>query len=111
MPGLFFRLSEIRFRRHGLSTIAALLMATYAGAAFAQSGNGNTAAPNSTTPESHAKAPSSPAVTGSTKNGVIKPKGDVDPNMTKAPPEKGSTNMPVIKPKGTPGGQPGPTPK
>lgn len=111
MPGLFSRPSEIRFHRHALSAIAALLMAAYAGAAFAQSGTGNTTAPNSTTPESHAKAPSSPAVTGTTKNGVIRPKGDVDPNMAKPPPAKGTTNMPVIKPKGTPGGQPGPTPK
>jgi len=110
MPGLFCRLSEIRFRRHGLSAIAALLMAVYAGAAFAQSGTGT--GPNSTTPEKHAKpAPTSPAVKGSTKNGVITPKGDVDPNMAKSPPAKGTTNMPVIKPKGTPGGQPGPTPK
>ncbi|TAL76602.1 MAG: hypothetical protein EPN75_14185 [Beijerinckiaceae bacterium] len=112
MPGLFFRVSEIRFRRHGFSAVAALLMAAYAGAAFAQGGTGNGTGAESTTPENHASpAPTSPAVKGSTKNGVITPKGDVDPNMTKAPPAKGTTNMPVIKPKGMPGGQPGPTPK
>jgi len=112
MPRLFFRPSGIRFARHGLSAIAALLMAAWAGAAFAQSVPGNAAEPNSTVPEKQASPkPTSPAVKGSTSNGVIRPKGDVDPDMAKPPPAKGTTNMPVIKPKGTPGGQPGPTPK
>ena len=105
MPGTLLRTSR-------LAVFASLLMTAYSGAALAQTGTGNGAEPNSGTPEKHASpSPTSPSVTGSTKNGVIKPKGDVDPNMTKIPPAKGTGNMPVIKPKGTPGGPPGPKPK
>lgn len=43
--------------------------------------------------------------------GVIKPKDDVDPDMTKKPPPQNPSETPVIPPKGTPGGQTGPSSK
>jgi hypothetical protein len=44
-----------------------------------------------------------------TDDGVIKPRGDVDPEMTIRPPDAGRT--PVIPPPGTPGGDPNVVPK
>ena len=44
-----------------------------------------------------------------TDDGVIKPREDVDPDITIRPPETGRT--PVIPPPGTPGGDPNVVPK
>lgn len=97
---------------------AALLLGT-TGFGFAQTaagaaGTGATGTDGGavqTNPASPNKAPpSSPEVTGA-NNGIITPKRDVDPGMSKAPPQTGSGSMPVVKPKGTPGGAPGPEPK
>lgn len=99
-------------RRSGIVALASLLTAGYAVAASAQTGPGNAASPNSTIPEKQASpSTTSPSVSGSTSTGVIKPKQDVDPKMTKVPPAPGTEQMPVIKPKGTPGGAPGAQPK
>jgi hypothetical protein len=98
-------------RRWRISALTSLLVIAGAGMAMAQSAPGNAAEPNSTVPEKQANPPTSPAVKGSTSNGVIKPKRDVDPDMTNVPPAQGTESMPVVKPKGTPGGPPGPEPK
>lgn len=44
------------------------------------------------------------------EDGVIKPPGDVDPNMTEKPPETDG-RMPIIPPPGSPGGDPSLKPK
>ena len=44
-----------------------------------------------------------------TDDGVIKPREDVDPDITIRPPDAGRT--PVIRPPGTPGGDPNVVPK
>jgi hypothetical protein len=101
-----------RFYHAGRVVLAALLATGYTVTAFAQTGPGNAASPNSTIPEKQVSpSQTSPVVGGSTSSGVIKPKRDVDPKMTKVPPAPGTESMPVIKPKGTPGGPPGAKPK
>jgi hypothetical protein len=44
-------------------------------------------------------------------NGVIRPKGNVDPGIRKLAPVPDPNTTPVIPPPGTPGGSPGPEPK
>jgi hypothetical protein len=43
--------------------------------------------------------------------GVLKPSGDVDPQMAKPAPVPNSSSMPVIPPPGSPGGDPNVKPK
>jgi hypothetical protein len=95
---------------------AALLMGTanlaLTQAGAAETGAGSTSQSNPEVPGKVAPpSPStSPEVTG-THDGVITPKRDVDPDMSKKPPPTGTESMPVVKPKGTPGGAPGPEAK
>jgi hypothetical protein len=80
------------------------------GPAMAQVGPGNAAQPNTTIPEKQAKPSSSAADLTKKKDGVIVPKHDVDPDMSKVPPgPTGDKN--VIPPKETAGGAPGADPK
>lgn len=93
----------------------AVLLFGATGLAFAQAGAGAEAeSPSQLNPQATGKtAPpsqSSPEVTG-TNDGVITPKRDVDPGMSKAPPAPDADSMSVIKPKGTPGGPQGSEPK
>ncbi len=96
----------------------AVLLLGATGFPFAQAGTAPEAGSSS---QSNPKVPgkaappspsqqSSPEITG-TNDGVITPKRDVDPGMSKTPPATGTESMPVVKPKGTPGGAPGPQPK
>jgi hypothetical protein len=91
--------------------LAGLMSVAVLGTATAQVGPGNAAKPNSTIPEETAPAPGTSTDRPVPASGVIRPKRDVDPGMTKIPPDKGSDTMPIIPPKGTPGGAPGPEPK
>jgi hypothetical protein len=84
------------------AALAAFAVVGSANLAIAQSGPGNAAQPNTTIPEKQDR-PSSPAADVTKKDGVIEPKHDVDPQMTKIPPAPtGDEN--VIPPKGTTGG-------
>jgi len=67
-------------------------------------------------PAEQPSQPAEPPASGSTSSelsrsgGVIKPPGDVDPQMKQTPPSAGD-RMPVIPPPGTPGGNPSVKPK
>ena len=67
-------------------------------------------------PAEQPSQPADPPASGSTSSelsrsgGVIKPPGDVDPQMKQTPPSAGD-RMPVIPPPGTPGGNPSVKPK
>lgn len=88
--------------------VAQVGTAPEAGSSAQSNSQSNPKVPGKATPPSPSE--SSPEVTG-TNDGVITPKRDVDPGMSKAPPSTGTESMPIVKPKGTPGGQPGATPK
>lgn len=99
-------------RRTPFALIAALVSIGAANPVLAQAGvgPGNAAQPNTTIPEKQAKPSPSPADMTKQKDGVIAPKRDVDPQMTKVPPHPtGDEN--VIPPKGTAAGAPGAEPK
>jgi hypothetical protein len=81
---------------------AALFVLVFVAAALAQS-PGSAAKPNSTIPEKQHLGPVNPPTTS---GGVITPKTDTDPGMTKRPPPQNPNETPVIPPpKGT-GGAP-----
>ncbi len=81
-----------------LAALAVLLLAT---AVLAQS-PGSAAKPNTTIPEKQHMGPVDPPA--ATSSGVIAPKADTDPGMTKNPPPQDPNEMPVIPPpKGTAG--------
>ncbi len=65
---------------------------------FAQS-PGSVAKPNTTIPEKQHLGPVDPP-----HNGVVTPKQDADPAMTKQPPPQNPGETPVIPPSATPGG-------
>lgn len=67
--------------------------------ALAQSA-GSAAKPNTTIPEKQHLGPVTPP-----HEGVIKPKHNTDPGMTKAPPPQNPAETPVIPPSATPGGR------
>lgn len=82
---------------------AALFVLVFAAVALAQS-PGSAAKPNSTIPEKQHMGPVNPPAT--TSDGVITPKSNTDPGMTKQPPPQNPDETPVIPPpKGT-GGAP-----
>ncbi|HLH11950.1 MAG TPA: hypothetical protein VKV77_08740 [Methylovirgula sp.] len=72
-------------------------MAVAIGSAFAQS-PGSAAKPNSTIPEKQHMGPVNPPPANAT-GGVITPKDDTDPGMTKKPPPQNPEETPVIPPK------------
>lgn len=103
-----------RFKALPIVSAAALLLGA-TGLACAQAGSEAGSASQSN-PEVPGKvAPPSPSDSSAegtgTHDGVITPKRDVDPDMSKKPPATGTESMPVVKPKGTPGGAPGPQSK
>ena len=67
-------------------------------AAWAQS-PGSAAKPNTTIPEKQHMGPVNPP-----RDGIITPKHDNDPDMTKKPPPQSPSETPVIPPSATPGG-------
>jgi hypothetical protein len=119
--------SAVRYARSRVLPFlgAAALLLGASGLAFAQAGTGaagtgaagtGAGSTSQSNPEVPGKvAPPSPSDSSSegtgTHDGVITPKRDVDPDMSKKPPTTGTESMPVVKPKGTPGGAPGPQPK
>lgn len=103
-----FRLRKARRFTTLLLLGATSLALTHAGAVRpAQAAQSTPEVPGKVAPPS---PETSPDVTG-TNDGVITPRRDVDPGMSKAPPSQSTESMPVVKPKGTPGGPPGPEPK
>ncbi len=74
---------------------AALFLLVITAAALAQ-GPGSAAKPNSTIPEKQHMGPVRPPAT--TSGGVIAPKTDTDPGMTKRPPPQDPNETPVIPP-------------
>jgi hypothetical protein len=60
---------------------------------------GSAAKPNTTIPEKQHMGPVTPP-----HNGVMAPRHNIDPDMTKEPPPQSSTETPVIPPSATPGG-------
>ncbi|MGB7125755.1 MAG: hypothetical protein WBD42_02855 [Methylovirgula sp.] len=83
---------------------AALCVLVFAAAALAQS-PGSAAKPNSTIPEKQHMGPVDPPT--ATSDGVITPKADTDPGMTKQPPPQDPNETPVIPPPTGTGGAPG----
>jgi hypothetical protein len=83
-----------------LAALAVLLLATVA---LAQS-PGSAAKPSSTIPEKQHMGPVDPPAAGS--SGVIAPKADTDPGMTKKPPPQDPKETPVIPPPKGAGGEP-----
>lgn len=76
--------------------LAALAVLFLAAAALAQS-PGSAAKPNTTIPEKQHMGPVDPPTT-TTSSGVIVPKADTDPGMTKKPPPQDPKETPVIQP-------------
>jgi hypothetical protein len=83
--------------------LAALAVLFLAAAALAQS-PGSAAKPNTTIPEKQHMGPVDPPTT--TRSGVIAPKVDTDPGMTKKPPPQDPKEMPVIQPPKGAGSEP-----
>ena len=106
------------------SILFAALVALLAGSAMSAAAGVTPTAPNKnqgaakTAPQT---VPEDPATSGSSteplsdklnrSGGVIHPPGDVDSEMTQAPPAIGPKSTPVIPPPGAPGGKPGVNPK
>jgi hypothetical protein len=76
--------------------LPALAVLFLAAAALAQS-PGSVAKPNTTIPEKQHMGPVDPPTT-TTGSGVIAPKADTDPGMTKKPPPQDPKETPVIQP-------------
>lgn len=93
-----------------LTALAAFAVVGATNLAIAQNGPGNAAQPNTTIPEKQASPSPGPADLTKKKDGVIEPKHDVDPQMTKVPPSPTGDHN-VIPPKGTTGGAPDAEPK
>ncbi len=74
------------------------MFALAAAGAVAQS-PGSAAKPNTAIPDKQQLGPVTPP-----SNGVITPKHDTDPAMTKKPPPQNPAETPVIPPSATPGG-------
>jgi hypothetical protein len=80
----------------GAGMVAALALLVFTAAALAQS-PGSAAKPNTTIPEKQHMGPVDPPPT-TTSSGVITPKADTDPGMTKKPPPQDPGETPVIPP-------------
>jgi hypothetical protein len=88
-----------RLSRLGAALMAAALpMTAPTSAAWAQT-PGSAAKPNTTIPEKQHLGPVNPS-----HDGVITPKHDNDPGMTKTPPPQSPNETPVIPPSATQGG-------
>jgi hypothetical protein len=101
----------IAVRSHWISYLAALAMA---GTLFAANhARAQTTAPkNPPQVQTEGQAPSDDLSDRLDRNkGVIRPKGDVDPNIDATPPGEPQGTMPVIPPPGSPGGDPRVQPK
>jgi hypothetical protein len=106
----------MRISRHSVFVLGlALLLGGSVGAA-PMPNKDQSAGPSSpqTVPEDRATSGSSTEPLSNKlgrSGGVIHPPGDVDPDMTQAPPVIGRKSTPVIPPPGTPGGRHGVNPK
>jgi len=101
----------IAVRPHCISYLAALAMA---GALLAAGDvRAQTAAPKSPPrAQTEGQAPPDDLSDSLDRNkGVIRPKGDVDPDIDATPPGQPQGTMPVIPPPGSPGGDPRVQPK
>jgi hypothetical protein len=88
---------------HVAGMLVALVVLVFASAVLAQS-PGLAAKPNSTIPEKQHMGPVNPPT--ATTDGVVAPKGDTDPEMTKNPPPQDPEETPVIPPPKGAGGEP-----
>jgi len=88
-----------RLSRRGAVLIAVALPLTAAMTAAWAQAPGSAAKPSTAIPEKQHRGPVAPS-----PDGVITPKHDNDPDMTKKPPPQSPNETPVIPPSTTPGG-------